>query len=447
VTPSAFGAQSGATLKVVDADGQNPRQLTKRGHPLGGHAAPAWTADRRFVAFTVFDGARNNGVWVVSVQTGETTQLLESLRGHYELVFAPGDSSLYVAGGEPFITRIPFDKQTGTAAGERELIAVPGVAGVRGITISPDGRGLGFAGLAMASQLWAQPIAPDGTGRGAAHPVTTDTSRRNSRPVVSPNGSRVAYVSTRGGEPPNVWVIGIDGKNSAQVTANDSPDLLPYWFPDGRRLAFLSKRESGMGLWSIDLETRREQLMLQLADAAASAREGAHGTLSEAALSRSMTQIAMDVVTTPHGNRRIFVSSTNTLEPRALSDPLHWAGYPAWSPDEGRLAVELKDGSSTHAAVIDATTGALRRLTNERGQTWVRSWSPDGTKIAAAVFRNGRWDLRWIDAASGANGVITPASAPNIYVRYPEWSPRGDVVVYERGELRGNVWMLKLPAR
>ena len=130
-----------------------------------------------------------------------------------------------------------------------------------------------------------------------------------------------------------------------------------------------------------------------------------------------------------------------------MSDPSLWLGYPAWSPDETQVAVELKDGSSTHAAVIDAASGAMRRLTKERGQTWVRSWSPDGKKIAAAVFREGRWDLRWVDASSGATGVITAAGPPNTYVRYPEWSPRGDVVVYERGELRGNVWMLRLTAR
>jgi hypothetical protein len=29
-------------------------------------------------------------------------------------------------------------------------------------------------------------------------------------------------------------------------------------------------------------------------------------------------------------------------------------------------------------------------------------------------------------------------------VRYPDWSARGDVVVFERGELRGNIWTLPL---
>ena len=445
VSPSAFGAQSGSTIRVVGVEGNTPRQLTARGQPLGGHASPSWTPDGRFIAFSVFDGARSNGVWIVSAETGETRQLLAAMRGHYELAFAPDGSSLYVAGGDPFITRIPFDKHSGAVSGERELMPVPGVAGVRGLTISGDGHRLGFAGLTTSSQLWVQPIAPDGSGRGDARALTTDTSRRNSLPAVSPDGARVAYVSTRGGETHKVWVVGIDGKAPEQVTTNESPDLQPYWFPDGRRVAFLSTRDNRMGLWSVDLETRREELIASLA-AAETINGSALGNVAEPSLSRSLTKLALAVVTPPYANRRIFFSSIDTLALRPLSDPSHWAGYPAWSPDETRLAVELKDGSSTHAAVLNLSSGALRRLTNERGQTWVRSWSPDGTKIAAAVFRDGRWGLRWIDASSGVTGVITAPSGPNTYVRYPEWSPRGDLVVYERGELRGNVWMLRLNA-
>ena len=445
VTPSAYGAQSGGTIQVVDADGRNQRALTMPGQPLGGHAAPAWTSDGRFVAFSVFEGGRNNGVWLVAVDSGATSQLATGVHSYYELAFAPDDSALYVAGGEPFVTRIPFDRQSGTVAGERELLAVPGVEGVRGLTMSPDGRRLGFGGLRISSQLWAQPIAPDGTGRGDAYALTTDTSRRNSLPVVSPDGSRVAYVSTRGGEPSNVWIIGVDGRNGSQVTANDSQESLPYWFPDGRRLAFLSTRNNSMGLWSIDVETRREQLMLPLTEVGAGIGAAANGTLAEPALSGSMSKVALSVITPPLANRQIFLSPTSALAPRAISPEARWVGYPAGSRDEQHLAVEVKDGSSTHAGVLDVRSGELRVVTSERGQTWVRSWSPDGKKVAVAAFRNGQWDLRWVDTATRATGTITPAGDPHTYVRYPAWSPKNDLVIYERGELRGNVWTLRLP--
>ena len=72
----------------------------------------------------------------------------------------------------------------------------------------------------------------------------------------------------------------MDGKDGSQITSNDSPDLQPYWFPDGRRIAFLSTRNNGMGLWSVDLETRREEPIAQLAEAAARFEESANGTSS-----------------------------------------------------------------------------------------------------------------------------------------------------------------------
>jgi Tol biopolymer transport system component len=187
--------------------------------------------------------------------------------------------------------------------------------------------------------------------------------------------------------------------------------------------------------------------MLRLTDVSSTIPEVGGAILGEPSLSSSMQSIAMSVITPPFSNRRLFLSPANTLEPRPLSDASLWAGYPVWSPDDRRLAVELKEGSSTHAGVITVDSGAMRKLTNERGQTWAHSWSPDGRKIAAATFRKGRWALQWIDADTGASGTITPPAAPNVYVRYPEWSRRGDVVAYERGELRGNVWMLRLPKR
>jgi hypothetical protein len=61
-----------------------------------------------------------------------------------------------------------------------------------------------------------------------------------------------------------------------------------------------------------------------------------------------------------------------------------------------------------------------------------------------AALRDGRWSLRWVDVTTGREETITPALPPHMYMRYPEWSPRGDVVLYERGELRGNIWTLAL---
>ena len=47
------------------------------------------------------------------------------------------DRSIYIAGGDALITRLSFDAATGTVVGSPEIIPVPGVPGVRGLSISP----------------------------------------------------------------------------------------------------------------------------------------------------------------------------------------------------------------------------------------------------------------------------------------------------------------------
>ncbi len=445
VTPSAFGAQSGSTIWIVDADGHNLREATHGGQPFGGHAAPAWSRDGRYLAFTVFEAGSSNGVWLLNLGTQKTT-FLEAGAGLYELVFAPDDSALYAAGGEALIVRLPFDATTGTVPGDREVIAVPGVPGARGLSISADGKRIAFAGLALSSQIWAQPVAHDGAPTGPPRALTSDTSRRNSVPAVSPDGSRVAYMSTRSGELPNVWVMDIDGRNGVQITSDEAADSQPTWFPDGRRVAYHSSRGGGSGVWAVDIATRRSEILFDITrpDRVPPISPPPTGRFAEFKLAPSITRAAFSMLAPPAGRRILYVTAFEPFAPRALTDGTESVGYPAWSRDERRLAVEIKDGSSTHAGVIDVETGEMRRLTNERGQTWVRSWSPDGRKVAVAALRDGLWNLRWIDVDTGRQRAITAPGPPHIYVRYPEWSPRGNLVVFERGELRGNIWMLTL---
>ena len=89
--------------------------------------------------------------------------------------------------------------------GAREVIACRRRAGRARALDHGDGKRLAFAGLALSSQIWAQPIDDEGRMHGAARALTSDTSRRNSFAAVSPDGAKVAYVSTRNGELPNIW--------------------------------------------------------------------------------------------------------------------------------------------------------------------------------------------------------------------------------------------------
>jgi TolB protein len=320
------------------------------------------------------------------------------------------------------------------------VIPVAGVPGVRGLALSPDGRRLAFGGLSLDSQIWSLALKADGSPTGEPRQLTRDTSRRNSLAVISPDGKKIAYMSIRQGELPNVWVMNTDGSQPIQLTSDESAEHKPNWFPDSVRVGYLTKHRRIGGLWAVDINTRREQLVFDFAGA--ESYPNLDGTLAEFDASPSMTQIALSMLTPPTGERLLYVSPIDTFRPRRIGPP--GAGYPAWSPDETQIAVELRDGTSTHAGVIDVATGSLRRLTNERGHTWVRSWSPDGRQVAVAAMRDGRWNVTTIDVVTGKETALTAPDQPGVYVRYPEWSPKGDRVLFERGVTRGNIWTIAI---
>jgi Tol biopolymer transport system component/DNA-binding winged helix-turn-helix (wHTH) protein len=445
ISPNAFAAQIGSVIAIVNVDGSGQKHVTSEGNPGGGHGVPAWSPDGTRISFVSFDGGPQNGIWTVNLDANVVRQLTLG-NGLYELAYAPDGSAIYSAGGEALLVRLPIDPRTGDPRGAREVIPIPGVAAVRSLSITADGKRLAFASLWLDSQIWAQPVNTDGTPNGPARPLTNDRNRRNSLPVIAPDGARIAYMSTRQGQPPNISVLGIDGGTPLQVTSDESSDAQPNWFPDARRIAYVSTRRAQQGLWSVDIETRREELMMDIASLRRGRGGGEQptGRLAEMRMSSSMKKAAFSMITAPYERRTLYTSALTPFAPKKLTDGTQSVGYPAWSPDERLIAVEVKVGSAMQAAVVDADNGRMQMLTSGRDHTWVRGWSPDSQKITAATLHDGHWSLRWIDARTGAMGIIVPEAPVHVYLRYPDWSSRGNVVVFERGEVEGNIWSIRL---
>jgi len=88
-------------------------------------------------------------------------------------------------------------------------------------------------------------VGLDGQG---ARALTQDSA--NSQPTVSPDGGTIAFVSTRDGRQPHIWLMSRDGTNQRAFTkAAQSRDIQnresnPMFLRDGS-LAYLSERREG----------------------------------------------------------------------------------------------------------------------------------------------------------------------------------------------------------
>ena len=80
-------------------------------------------------------------------------------------------------------------------------------------------------------------------------------------PAMSPDGSRIAFVSDRGGTP-QVWLF--DMSESAPTQLTDFRDALlvnPTWSADGKRLLVTVRGSAEPGLVEIDLASRRQHMV------------------------------------------------------------------------------------------------------------------------------------------------------------------------------------------
>ena len=107
--------------------------------------------------------------------------------------------------------------------------------------ISPDGRNVAFSvtwfdkhSNSSNTDIYLVPLR-GGEPRRFVHGDGDDHS-----PCWSPDGKRLAFVSTRGGSA-QIWVIPADGGEAVRVTDVPTGVSSPLWSPDGKRIAFTSR--------------------------------------------------------------------------------------------------------------------------------------------------------------------------------------------------------------
>ena len=97
-------------------------------------------------------------------------------------------------------------------------------------------------------------------------------------------------------------------------------------------------------------------------------------------------------------------------------------GYPAWSPDGTRIALELR-GDESHIGVLDVATGALTDL----GRGYAPKWSPDGSRLAFVGGTDDTLDI-YVMRADGTDIVQLTDDAA--FDTFPIWSPDGTTILF-----------------
>lgn len=433
---NAIPALSPSTIWVVSREGGAARRLTRPGEPPGGHGAPSWSPDGRRIVFSAAD-RRIAEIWSVAASGEHLARLVQNQPYAFDPVYAPDGRSVYYCSWSGRFTygiwKVLVSPGDGRPEGLPSEVVNLGPLRLRHAAVSRDGRKIAYSALTLTSNLWSVPLSPASREpAGGPRPLTAETGK-TARPSFSPDGRRLAFDRGRPGNPTDIWVMDATGGGAVPLTSHRAEDDLPSWFPDGDRIAFLSDRSGRFAVWSVSVDGTREELLLDVDQ-----------DLDWPRLSPDGRQVAFNSKKGT-GTINTWVAPLPRGEPRQLTFDRETMGFPAWSPDGAFLALEVKRGESTHVAVISASGGAPVQLTFDRGESWPHSWSPDGEAIAFAGLRDGFWNIWSVSRSTRQQRRLTDHARLNTYVRTPAWSPQGDRIVYEYAETTGNIWMIDNP--
>jgi dipeptidyl aminopeptidase/acylaminoacyl peptidase len=250
-----------------------------------------------------------------------------------------------------------------------------------------------------------------------------------SDPQISPDGKRIAYVRRSGDimtdrMRPSIWLVDTASGDQAPLVAGPGAHLSPLWSPDGTRLAYLSTAEGGAAQlyvrWLASGESVRitglpntpssiawspdgKQLAYVMQVPSEAPRLGRTPARPEGAQWAEPLQQINTVTYRADGQgllrpgfRHVFVVPADGGAPRQLtSGDFHHDGPIDWSGDSRNVyfsAYRSPDWQQTpnygdiHS--VDVATTAIRQLTNVRGSEGSPTVSPDGSRIAYVGFED-----------------------------------------------------------
>gem|GEM_PF-5841954 len=179
----------------------------------------------------------------------------------------------------------------------------------------------------------------------------------------SPDGSKIAFKSTRDDPKGDIYTMNADGTGLTRLTRDPGNDGYPSWSPDGKKIAFESNRT---------------------------------------------------------GNFQIYIMNADGSEVKRLMANSAVEGVPKWSPDGKKIVFHSNRDGNFEIYTINADTSDLKRLTNNKVHDRFPSWSPDGKFIVFQTNLDNNEELCMMSVDGSKTYRITEMGSNE---GYPAWQP------------------------
>ena len=387
---------------------------------------PRWSPDTRSIAYQRGDGFRWD-IFVVSSDGGGARQVTRENRQIHGLAWRPDSKRIVYSSSRgstmPYLPTLSL-WELDVDGGDPRLIVPSDVSYAH-----PDVHASGAvvaSRMHMRFDVWRYPLGGNGEENVRRGVAITQQTAQVQTPTVGANDRDIAFLTDSGGHA-NLWVLNTDTRELRQITYERDGAValgLPIWSPDGKRIAFVSSRGNtglGFSVWVVDPDGGNPRQVAPHGLGAAWSLDAkwlyyvgegsvykvpaAGGTVERVRTGPVRNLIGSDGKTLYFVVDRILANGRPGFEIHAASPEdgpsrviteIPTSRAPQWqiinpslSPDGQSLAMPLTDGATTDIWTLSTASGQWTRVTDfGRRPTFIArrvSWSADGRAVLAAV--------------------------------------------------------------
>lgn len=272
--------------------------------------------------------------------------------------------------------------------------------------------------------------------------------RRVGDPQLSPDGSTVAYTITDVDKAANrgtthIYLVPAAGGEPKMLATGERSSNSPRWSPDGRRLAFVSTREGTPQIWTIDVASGAQQKVTSIADGAGDPLWSPDGKLIA-----FTSDVYPECANNDCNKQRSEQADASKVKAR-IADRLLYRHWTSWK--EGKRSHVFVTASEGNMEARDVTPGDYDAPPFSLGGPLDYAFSPDSKEFAfvrntdkvEATSTNG--DIFTVPVSGGEARRITTANPAND--ASPQYSPDGRFIAYraqKRAGFESDRWQLML---